>query len=576
MNSFKQLSKYVGVGALAFIGAIAGNTDASAQLSYPYSADFETATCIPSTSSYASTDPIQMNGVSWVMPGMFLGASTDADKKIDLRSGRLRLTDNGTGDPGSIYTAEDFTLGVGTFSFYAADYGTEDGSTLDIQYSTDGGATWTTFATLSSEDITSEISQFEFEINQPGNVRLKLLKDAGNKRVNLDNFSVTAFADPSVLMLLSKSPVGTDIPLSTSSLSLNFSSEVALGTGTLTVVNADAPTETQTFSIPSTDVTVSGTTVTVNGLELENFTSYYVTLTEGAFTKATDASVVNDAITSPTDWTFMTVDTTPAPALTELDETFSGCVSSDLTELFNQYSVVGPKIWQCTTFGNTDENAVRINGGSATGVSEANEDWLITNNPYNVTSLTAPKLNFFMKRRFDGELNLTVKVSTDYIGSGDPTLATWTNIAEITTIADSNAWVASTGHNLASLTSNFYIAFVYTCGETGAIELSLDDVKIASSTSSIDNVNAPKSTLQVLGQSSTDRIDIKLNSVIGGSYTIQVVDINGRVMNEFNYQINAGENNITLSPLNLSTGLYIIRAIDTYGQYIQPVKAIVK
>jgi len=578
MNLFRHLTQYISAGVIGFTSLMAFNNDAHAQLSYPYTADFESASCVPANSSYASTDPIVMNGVAWVMPGMYLGApeTPPGDKFLDGRAGRLRLTNNSSGDPGSIYTDEDFTGGVGTFSFYAADYGSEDGSTLTVQYSTDGGATWIDVATLSSEEITGELQEFSFDINQPGNVRLKLLKDGSNKRINLDNFTVTHYEDPTIISLLSKSPVGTGIPLSTSTLTLTYSSDIIAGAGTITVTKVDDATATQTFTVPSGDVTITGATATIDGLELDNFTSYYVTMTAGCFKKAIDPTVENTAIVSSTDWVFTTVDMTPPPTMTSLNETFNDCVSGDLTAVFNQYSVVGSKVWNCTTFGHSDEYAVRINGGSAEGVSEANQDWLITNNPYNISSLSAPQLKYWMKRRFNGEVNLSIKVSTDYIGSGDPTLATWTELANVSSIADSNAWVEGTAISLASVaSSNFYIAFVYTCGETGAIELSIDDIQITSTTSTEDITKAEQS-LTVIGDATTDRIEVALNALNAGELTFQVLDINGRVINDFKVNVHAGMNNVVLAPLNIQSGLYIIRAIDSYGRYIQPVKAIVK
>lgn len=576
MKLIKQTTKFISTAVLG-IGMMLSSTNADAQLSYPYTINFESSTTSPGSKSYASTDPVSLNGVSWVLPGVFLGSpGTAPDKRFDERSARMRLTDNSTGDPGYMYTNEDLTGGVGTLTMWVADYGTEDGSTLTIEYSTDGGTTWTTHTTLSSEEITGELQEFSFEINQPGNVRLKFIKSDGtNNRLNLDNITITNFVDPFSLDILSKSPVGTSVPVATNELTVTFSHPIAAGTGTINVINADDASDVQTFTVPSSAVSITGATATITGLELDNITSYYVTMTAGTFHKSTDSDVENEAITSTTYWTFTTLDESPAPVLTSLDETFADCIGSDITAFFNQYSVTGPRTWNCTSFGHGDENAVRINGGSAEGVSEENADWLISNNPFNVTTLTNPKLTFWMKRRFEGPIDFKVKYSTDYSGTGDPTAATWTDLASITTISELDTWVEATAINLSSISSNFYIAFVYTCGTTGAIELSLDDIRIASTTS-VDDASMDASKLVVLGNATTDEIHLQFTTTKSGNYTFQIIDLNGRIVNDFAQTIQAGTQNISLSPLQIRQGMYVIRVIDENGNTVSPVKVIVQ
>jgi hypothetical protein len=166
---------------------------------------------------------------------------------------------------------------------------------------------------------------------------------------------------------------------------------------------------------------------------------------------------------------------------------FDNCSSTtDLSDGWQQYSVSGPQTWACTTFGR-DRNSgsttasapygVQING-FASGANVENQDWLISPS-LDLRAVTNPTLTFWARSAFTGP-GLAVRVSTNYSGSGDPSLATWTTINAILPTAGSDVWTQVGGLDLnAFKASRVYVALVYTSGPSlGAARWTIDDVSV--------------------------------------------------------------------------------------------------
>lgn len=89
----------------------------------------------------------------------------------------------------SITMAEDVTDGASKVSFYAANWSSSEAApTLQLQYSTNGGTTWTTVGTCAP---TVTWQQFIFNLNVTGNVRFKIVQTAG-ARLNIDDIAITS------------------------------------------------------------------------------------------------------------------------------------------------------------------------------------------------------------------------------------------------------------------------------------------------------------------------------------------------------------------------------------------------
>lgn len=150
----------------------------SGALAQTWLEDFETGT----KTSYTAGNVTCTKG-SWHMDDALLG--TDAnDKKFGSKSVRLRT--------GKIEMNFDKTGGAGNFSVYMAKYGSDGNSTVVIEYSIDGGSTWTQAG--SSVSVTSTtLTQTLIAINSTGSVRFRISK-AGTTRVNVDNIEITDYA----------------------------------------------------------------------------------------------------------------------------------------------------------------------------------------------------------------------------------------------------------------------------------------------------------------------------------------------------------------------------------------------
>lgn len=194
----------------------------------------------------------------------------------------------------------------------------------------------------------------------------------------------------------------------------------------------------------------------------------------------------------------------------------NSCVANlgPLDGVWNQVSVLGDQTWSCTNFGRAGTSptatapfGVQISG-FATGAPRVNEDWLISP-AYDLTAFDFPLLQFWSRVAFTGP-RLKLKVSTDYI-SGDPNLATWTELAD--RFAQSDVWTSSGEINLAAFkASNVRIAFVYTSSpELGAARWTFDDFSLRNSenppapflANSIGNVDYWHFGIVPIGNSST-------------------------------------------------------------------------
>src|SRR6202012_3748861 len=81
---------------------------------------------------------------------------------------------------------------------------------------------------------------------------------------------------------------------------------------------------------------------------------------------------------------------------------------------------------------------------------------------FNLTGTTFPLLGYWSRNAFTGS-PLTLEVSTDYTGSGAPTLAHWTVLNGKFPSVASDVWTQSSNIDLSGFKdSTVYFAFVYT------------------------------------------------------------------------------------------------------------------
>lgn len=102
--------------------------------------------------------------------------------------GAVRLGKSGKG---IIEMAEDAHGGIGSVSLWARSFKEADGEAkFELQYSTDAGSTWKSAGEATASKTVYE--EFHFTVNQPGDVRLRLVQTYGN-RWYIDDLSASTY-----------------------------------------------------------------------------------------------------------------------------------------------------------------------------------------------------------------------------------------------------------------------------------------------------------------------------------------------------------------------------------------------
>lgn len=340
--------------------------------------------------------------------------------------------------------------------------------------------------------------------------------DAGNDHgLAIDHFSLTyggtvSDVTPPTVSLLSPVNGATNVPASASA-AITFSEAVQKASGTIVIKRTADNSVVQTINISSASVVVSGSEVSFSLPSLSINTGYYIEISSGAF----EDLAGNDfaGISGSSIWAFTTGNILYAA-------NFQTC-SSSLTDGFTQFSITGAITWGCTTFGRDPSaptgtapfpNAVQINGFSG-GTNVPNVDWLISPS-FDLTGTTYPLLSFWSRTAFNG-LPLQLKVSTDYV-SGDPRLATWTDINGKFPLQTSNTWTLSDNINLTAFkVSNVHFTFVYTSTDEDGARWTIDDISLT------DSPTPPPPSL------TTSTTDIQFTYVANGSNAVKTFNFIG-------------------------------------------------
>jgi endonuclease/exonuclease/phosphatase family metal-dependent hydrolase len=258
-------------------------------------------------------------------------------------------------------------------------------------------------------------------------------------------------------------------------LEVTFSEGIQKGTGNILLKKLSDNSTVQTIDVTTATVSVSGNAATITINPLLMGTGYFVEIAAGAFKDLANNNYAG--IAGNTTWNF-----TASAAI--FDVNFNTCTAT-LAGGLTQYSVTGTQVWACTTFGHgttptgSAPNGVQING-FASGSNVINEDWLISPS-LNLLGTTYPLLSFYSRTAFNGA-PLKLRVSTNYTGIGNPSLATWTEISGSFPVLASDVWTLSQNINLTAYkTANTYVAFVYNSTADDGARWTLDDLKIDNS-----------------------------------------------------------------------------------------------
>ena len=317
---------------------------------------------------------------------------------------------------------------------------------------------------------------------------------------------------------------------------LVFSKPIVKGSGSIVLVTNNV--DGTPIPVGDARISVSNDSVVFH-LPLSGGNAYSIRVSAGAFVDAFGNSFAG--LTTNAAWTFSTYNNAIAQTL-PFATSFDSCLGSGLLPNgFTAFSVVGAQVWDCTTFGRDSTapagtaasgHAVEING-FAGGVNNTNQDWLITPR-FNLTGTSFPLLSYWSRNAFAGE-PLVLRISTDYSGSGDPTIAHWTDLNGKFPSQGSDVWTPSANINLSGFKdTSVYIAFVYTSTSQDGSRWTLDDISL------INSLTPPPPSLTL----STDNLEYGFTKA--GSTAIQKLVVTG--------------NDITSNITILSTGSFQVSA----------------
>jgi methionine-rich copper-binding protein CopC len=301
----------------------------------------------------------------------------------------------------------------------------------------------------------------------------------------IDNIVIgSTGADVTPPTVVSFTPADNAVNVAISSaVSILFSESVQKGTGNIVIKKAADNSIVQTIDVTNATVTVTANTVTIPANPFLLSTGYYVEIAASCFKDLANNPYAG--ITGNTIWNFNT-------GSVIIDADFSTCATT-LSNGFTAFSLTGPQVWGCTTFGYAGTptgslaSGVQVNG-FASGSNVINEDWLISPS-LNLLPTAFPLLSFYSRTAFNGA-PLKLKVSTNYTGTGNPALATWTDLNGGFPLQGSDVWKLSQNINLTAFkTANTYVAFVYNSTNDDGARWTLDNVKVDNS------LTAPPPTL---------------------------------------------------------------------------------
>lgn len=213
-----------------------------------YFVNFEDAT----KTSYNSGN-VTLNGIQWNLDQALIGSDAN-DLKFDNKSARIRF--DGT-TYGTLTMLQDKPDGIGTISFYYARSNfsgdrTGNAPVFVVEYSTNGGNTWTQAGPTTSLSGVDNLTLFSVSVNVADNARIRIRQVGGDsgKRWNVDNITITDYTACSTPTIQAHSITFSNVQTSQLTVSWNNGD----GSGRLVKINTS-----NTFTDP-----VNGTTYPAN------------------------------------------------------------------------------------------------------------------------------------------------------------------------------------------------------------------------------------------------------------------------------------------------------------------------
>ncbi len=406
-----------------------------------YSTGFESADGFTAGTSYNNTT-IRYDGPAGEQWGTYYGTASTTSAIADAQSMQMRWYASAPENIG--YTFTDFDLAnVTKVTFLAS---SSSGNNVTASYSTDGGASYVgeTLFTLSTTPTT-----YTFNISATGeynDVRIKFMISLPDPPVNysrlyiddVEVFAITGGNVPPSISNITQTPTENI----TSSTSVSVSADVDDFDGTVENVELHWGTASDALNNVINMPLSSGITyVTANDIpsQANNTTVYYKIIATDNEPGTSESAVNSYEVKDPA--------TTTLPYSEPFDVDLGDCYT---------FSVSGStKNWEHNSTGGT----AQMNGYNS---GETEEDWLIL--PGVILNNENYSLSFDSWWNYgtdDANNYLKLYYSTDYAGIGDPSTASWTELA-YTQPATAQTWTNSTYIDLSAISGNpVWIAFKY-------------------------------------------------------------------------------------------------------------------
>jgi hypothetical protein len=273
-----------------------------------------------------------------------------------------------------------------------------------------------------------------------------------------------------------------------------------------------------------------------------------------------------------------TVTASAEAQVTSLMENFNVCdttiASGARPTGWTTFNKTGTVVWKWYSRFGVDNSPVLGLNGYVGGTFTTNDDWLITPQ-MDLSAMTNAYLNFYIKGSFYGP-DLEISYSTNYTGSGDPMVSgvTWTPCTLIgATMLDTAKFSPYQPYtaNLTSVKSTpLYVAFRYTSNSTSATFYDVDSVFTSEARAGrvgVDNINAAAENVKVsvLGEATSNNINVFFNASANAEMELSVTDMSGRKVYSKIVSVADGSNNFRIDGVNLSTGMYLVAVRNESG-----------
>jgi len=221
---------------------------------------------------------------------------------------------------------------------------------------------------------------------------------------------------------------------------------------------------------------------------------------------------------------------------------------------WTQYSVTGEQVWTYAAGQGINNSGCILMSGYSSG-NLANQDWLISPS-IDLSHALEPKLRFYTALdSSNGNLPVSVFISTDYTG-GDPSASgTWTELSQDLSFSEgSMAWTPSGYIDISSFAQpDVHIAFRYNSTAQAAPVWAVDDV-LVSFTSGVGIEEPAEEPLTFKIYPNPCEETFSLNLMEKGNYLVRILDITGKkVISRYTHEGITAFNMKSMAP-----GIYLV------------------